>query len=420
MSNSNHQDSALTAYPAIVTLEEEPSPTASHRQFFQTFSADSPGPIAGAYAAGNLAAPEPQNAAEAAKAVSPFAKDATPFIQHGASSLETHLEDMAGFITPVELFFVHNNAPSSLQVDIDSYVLTVEGDQIATPLTLTYKDILNLPSRTLFATVECGGNWRGFFGEVMGQEASGTPWQTGAIGMAEWTGVRLRDVLMIAGVKPNAADVMLIGLDEEAPAGGFRRTIPLDKALDPDTILAYAMNGQPLPPDHGFPLRAIVPGWVGSSSIKWLGKIQVSSETLWSHNNNTSYVLIGDDYPPEGEAEGQAATLQSVKSSLALPRPAELSAGPQMLRGYAHSPYKIIQVEWSDDNGHSWQPATLIDPIMRYAWTRFEFPWNPSPGRYTLMTRATDGAGRTQSKSIPFNEKGYLGNMILPHEVTVT
>lgn len=133
MSNSNHQDSALTAYPAIVTLEEEPSPTASRRQFFQTFSADSPGPIAGAYAAGNLAAPEPQNAAEAAKAVSPFAKDATPFIQHGASSLETHLEDMAGFITPVELFFVHNNAPASLQVDIDSYVLTVEGDQIATP-----------------------------------------------------------------------------------------------------------------------------------------------------------------------------------------------------------------------------------------------------------------------------------------------
>ncbi len=128
-----------------------------------------------------------------------------------------------------------------------------------------------------------------------------------------------------AGIREDAASVLLIGLDVDAPEEGFRRVLPVAKAMHPDTLLAYAMNGDVLPPDHGFPLRAVVPGWVGSSSIKWLGRIQVSKEPLWTRNNSTSYVLIGDDFPAEGDRLGPAVTTQTIKSALALSWPAELS-----------------------------------------------------------------------------------------------
>ena len=238
--------------------------------------------------------------------------------------------------------------------------------------------------------------------------------------MAEWTGVPLAEVLERAGVTEQAHMLQLIGLDRGAPEGGFRRPLPIAKALDPDTILAYRMNGEVLPKDHGFPVRALVPGWVGSSSIKWLGSIVVSSEAIWSRNNTTSYVLIGDDYPPEGEAQGRVATTQSIKSTLALPWPAHLKAGVHRIRGYAHSPHApIAQVQWSTDEAATWHDAHVLEPMMRYAWARFEFAWEARPGTYRLMTRATDRAGNTQPETVPFNAKGYLFNMPLPHPVTV-
>ena len=141
-----------------------------------------------------------------------------------------------------------------------------------------------------------------------------------------------------AGTIQNAASVLLVGADRDSPEEGFRQVLPIDKAMHPDTLLAYAMNGEPLPKDHGFPLRALVPGWVGSYSIKWLNRIEVSSRQLWTRNNTSSYVLIGDSYPPEGEALGQVAREQVVKSALALPWPASLAFGPQLISGYAHSP----------------------------------------------------------------------------------
>ncbi len=347
---------------------------------------------------------------------SAFFKDTAPFIAHGAGNLEARLENMGGFLTPVEQFFVRNN-DVSLDLDAASYRLEVAGDAAASSLMLTYEDLHAMPHRTVFSIVECAGNHRAFFGAVMGRPARGTPWGTGAIGMAVWTGVPLTEVLRRAGVKDNAVDVHLIGLDTGAPEGGFRRPIPIAKAMDPDTLLATHMNGAPLPRDHGYPVRAIVPGWVGSSNIKWLGRIEVSTEKVWGRNNTTSYVLVGDAYPESGEVVIE----QSIKTALALSWGATLQAGRHRIRGYAHSPHApIVAVQWSLDNGATWRDARVMDSAMQYAWERFEIEWEATPGEHRLMTRATDRLGNTQPDTIPYNEKGYLFNVPLPHPITVT
>ncbi len=347
-------------------------------------------------------------------------KDTAPFIVHDdGKSLEARLEHMRGLITPQRLFFVRNNSVS-LDVDAARWRLSIEGDAVARPRALSYADLLNMPSRTLVSYLECGGNQRAMFDIVMGRPAGGTQWGTGGVSNGVWTGVSLRDVLAAAGVRQDAVSVLLIGLDTASPEGGFRRVLPIEQARHPDTLLAYALNGEALPRDHGYPLRALVPGWVGSSSIKWLSRIVVSAKPLWRRNNTTSYVLIGDDYPPEGEALGTVVTAQSIKSALALPWPATLAAGSQRIRGYAHSPHgPITRVEWSVDGGESWRDAAVLDPQPQYSWARFEFAWDARRGEHAIMTRATDAAGTTQPDEIPFNKKGYLFNRPVPHPIRV-
>jgi DMSO/TMAO reductase YedYZ molybdopterin-dependent catalytic subunit len=196
----------------------------------------------------------------------------------------------------------------------------------------------------------------------------------------------------------------------------------IEKAMEPDTILAYVMNGEILPPDHGFPLRAIVPGWVGTNSIKWIDTITVSSEKIWVYRNADSYVYIGPEWPPENHAPVAGAPIneQNIKSSLALPWPAILSPGPQTLRGFARSSAKIAKVEWSADGGQTWHQATLLEPNMKYAWVQFEFTWEVAAGEHALMTRATDELGQTQPDIVPHNKIGFLFNMVHPHPVIVT
>jgi DMSO/TMAO reductase YedYZ molybdopterin-dependent catalytic subunit len=296
----------------------------------------------------------------------------------------------------------------------------VEGDAVAHPLALTYEEILKLPSRTVFSYLECAGNQRSMFELVNGQATVGTAWMAGGVGNGEWTGVAMRDVLALASLKENAVDVLCIGLDNDAPEEGFRRVLPIEKAMDPDTLLAYALNGEKLPRDHGYPLRVVAPGWAASSSIKWLGRIVVSSHKLWTRNNTTAYVLVGGTYPPEGEAPGMVITTQNIKSALALPWPAELPAGRQRLYGFAHSPVgAIAQVEWSSDGGATWQQAALVSPQVQYSWVRFEFWWDAKPGEHTVRTRATDAQGNTQPAQISFNAEGYLFNQPLPHPIHV-
>ena len=346
-------------------------------------------------------------------------KNPAPFIQRGAS-LESRLELMPGLITPNDLFFVRNNS-TSVDLSADDWSLVVEGDAVHQRLDLSYDDILRLPSRSVTAYLECAGNHRVMFDRLQGRAADGTQWGRGAIGNGIWIGVSLADVLILAGLADDAVSVLLVGLDEESPEGGFQRVLPLEMALDPDTILAYEMNGEPLPRDHGFPLRAIVPGWVGSSQIKWLGRIVVSSDPQWTRNNTTSYVLIGDDYSPEGQAQGQVVTEQNIKSALALPWPARLDAGHHVMKGFAHSPHgRIYRVQWSDDRGGSWRDSRVLPPQPQHSWAQFEFDWSATEGEHTIMTRATDIEGNTQPDRVPFNQKGYLFNQPLPHPVRVT
>ncbi len=346
----------------------------------------------------------------------PWIKDPTPFILQ-PTNLETPLSKLEGLLTPNELFFVRNHARTPI-VDVSSYRLRIEGDAIPEPLELSLAELREMPSRSIVAYLECAGNWRRFFGSVLGETARGGPWGTGAVGCATWTGVPLREVLARVAAGSDAVDVLLTGADDVE----FNRPMPIDKALDPDTILAYEMNGVDLPPDHGYPLRAVVPGWVASSSVKWLKRIVVSTETLWVRTNTSAYVLIGDEWPPEryAPAEGGPVTTQTIKSALALDWPAGVAAGRQVFRGFAHSPNAVVEkVEWRLDEEEEWRDARLVSPSIEYAWRRFEFEWEASAGSHVIRTRATDTAGNTQPDEVPFNEAGYLLNIPLPHPVEV-
>lgn len=176
----------------------------------------------------------------------PYFKDSAPFRVHPDAGLEARLEAMQWIITPTRLFFVRNNAVSP-GLEASGWRLLVEGDGVSTPLELSYSDVRGMPRRTLVSYLECAGNHRAMFDLVQGQPAQGTQWMTGAVGNAEWTGVALRDVLMRAGIREDASSVLLIGLDVDAPEEGFRHALPVAKAMHPDTLLAYAMNGDVLP-----------------------------------------------------------------------------------------------------------------------------------------------------------------------------
>lgn len=349
----------------------------------------------------------------------PWFKDPGPFIVHNGS-LEARLENVQGVTTPNRYFFVRNNS-ASVDVDVAGWRLSIEGDGVSDPVEFSYDDIRNMPSRTVVSYLECAGNHRSMFEKLKGQQTSGTQWGLGAVGSGEWTGVPLRDLLTEAGIKGEARSVLLVGQDQESPEAGFRRALPVEKAMHPDTLLAYSLNGETLPRDHGYPLRALVPGWVGSSSIKWLRSIAVSSEMIWTRNNTTHYVLIGDKYPREESADGRIITTQVVNSALALPWPASLSAGEHRLYGFAHSPHgQIVKVEWSEDSGGGWREADIAGPQVQYSWVRFEFTWDASPGNHRIVTRATDSEENVQPESVPFNEKGYLFNEPIPHPIRVS
>ena len=325
---------------------------------------------------------------------------------------ETPLELVRGWLTPTPLHFVRSHAPTP-HIDAASWRLAVEGDAVERPVSLSLDDLRRLPERSQVCWLECAGNSRVFYGSIQGRpaDADQLPWGAGAVANAEWTGVPLAAVLDRAGVKPGAVDVLLEGLDE----GRFNRPIPIDVARQSTTILAYAMNGADIPPDHGYPVRAIVPGWMGGSSIKWVGRIVVSDQTIRVKTNTESYVLDGPDYPDK-----PPLTVQPIKSVVALPWEATLPPGPQMVRGFAWSPHgRIAAVEYSLDGNGSWSEARLIEPNVPLAWVRWEFAWDPAPGRHTITTRAVDEQGNRQPDTIPWNRLGYLYNAVVPHPVQV-
>jgi sulfane dehydrogenase subunit SoxC len=336
------------------------------------------------------------------------------FIDHGINQ-ETRLETLRGYLTPASHFFVRQHATTPV-LDARTWRLRVEGNALQRPVELGFDDLLRLPSRSVTCFVECAGNGRGFFTELMGKVASGTQWHFGGIGVAEWTGVPLGAVLDLAGVRRDTPRDILNVLVEGLDSVKVNRPMSLAKAFEDDTLLAYAFNGEPVPPDHGFPVRAIVPGWVGINSIKWVGRIEVRSSVIDVPTTTKTYILEGPDYPSK-----PVLRQQTIKSAVALPWSASLPAGRQRVRGFAWSPVgRISRVEYSLDRGATWQPAALREPNIPRAWARWDFEWDARVGDHVILTRATDNQGNMQPASIPWNAQGYGYNVPVPHPVKVT
>ena len=327
--------------------------------------------------------------------------------------LETPVGLLNTYLTPKELFYVrhHTYAP---KVDINDWKLTVDGE-VTQALTLTLDDLKKMPKATVTVTLECAGNGRSFFDPPV----AGIQWEKGAVGTARFAGARLADVLKKAGVKATGKYVAMNGADK--PVGkqpDFIRNLPMDKAIHPDTILAYEMNGEPLPALHGFPLRAIAPGWEGAYSVKWLNHVQVIDKEHEGFFVKTAY-----RYPNRRVAPGAAVDAKDmepltgliVKSFINSPlEGAGMKPGRVRITGFAWAGESAIsRVDVSMDNGASWVMSRLGKEREKYAWQSFETEFNiPRPGSYLLMSRATDDKGRVQPVAPQWNPSGYLWNVI--------
>lgn len=335
--------------------------------------------------------------------------------------------DPKAYLTPRSRLFVRNHT-STPRLTRAGYALRVYGDGLATArpegeaLTLTLDDLQRLPHHELTTVHECTGNGRSFFKEQQGQTVSGTAWTLGAVGTVRWRGVRLRDVLASVGLSPDAVSVQAAGLDAPYVSGGVdygrvRRPFPVEEALD-DALLAWGMNGEDLLPDHGFPLRLVLPGWVGIASIKWLGSLEVSRSELTSPWNTTWYRMTGPTWP----ADAPPLTVNPVRSAWELAAGAVVPARPVTLTGRSWSGAGAIsRVSVSLDDGRSWRPAVL-DRRSRedQGWTQWSVRWgDPRPGRHHLLARATDEQGRTQPLEAAVNSQGYFFDAVVRHPVEV-
>jgi DMSO/TMAO reductase YedYZ molybdopterin-dependent catalytic subunit len=335
--------------------------------------------------------------------------------EHGANA-EMRWESLRDddYVVPNEKFFVRSHGATPV-VDAAAWRLHVQGPGLVSPFILTYGELLALKSRSIVRALECAGNGRRVFSQTHGTLPDGAPWGLGAIGVAEWTGVPLRDLLERGGIMSSARDVMAFGLDD----AGVARPITVAKAMEEETLIAYAMNGDALPADHGFPARLLVPGWAAVASIKWLGRLVVSTTPQFSHWNTKQYVLVGDEYVANPPADGMAITGQTLKSAIHLPEGARLSRGIHVLRGRAWAPAsRITRVEVSLD-GSPWQDARIYGPNIAGAWGQWSLEWTATPGAHRIRVRATDDCGNVQPETVPYNELGYLNGAVFSHSVTV-
>jgi DMSO/TMAO reductase YedYZ molybdopterin-dependent catalytic subunit len=343
--------------------------------------------------------------------------------QKDPDNFESPFTSLDSFITPNELFYVRNHFTTP-KLDQRSWRLKVEG-AVNKSLELTYDQLRKLPSRTVTATLECAGNNRSY----LQPQTKGVQWGLGAVGNATWTGVPLAAVLDRAGLAGSPVEVVLEGADEgELPADlrlkgkfHFARSLPLARAQKPQVLLAYKMNGRDLTAPHGFPLRAIVPGWYGVASIKWLRRLVVTDKPFTGFFQTFDYSYFVRN---RGMPEVVPITELQVKAQIAQPiAGATLEAGKRYrVRGAAWTgDSHIAQVEVSTDGGRTWHKARLRDKPVRYSWCRWEFQWRvPSrTGSITLLARATDARGRLQPLQREADRRNYMISHAMPVEVTV-
>ncbi len=328
---------------------------------------------------------------------------------------ESPLRTQGERLTPNDRFFIRNHfgipdiAASEWQLAL--------GPGFNSSRSISLADLRPLPSRTVEAVVECAGNGRSFLQ---------TPWEGnafayGAVSAATWTGVSVSNVLALAGVPANAVEVVFVGTDHgfDRNAGAdipFERSLPLEVAMHPDTILAFAMNGESLPRDHGGPVRLVVPGWYGVASVKWLREIRIVDRPFEGYFQAKRYILPRGDQPAEPLRERR---VRAIITNLV--NGDRVTSQPQEIRGLAWSGNRpVTKVELSTDGGNTWQSVGLDPESSPYSWRQWRATWTPSAsGDAHLKVRATDESGRTQPETAEWNYLGYANNGIQDLNVVV-
>ena len=336
-------------------------------------------------------------------------------------NLETNFANLNGLITPTDSFYIRNHfaAPT---INRSAWRLKVEG-AVDRPLDLTLAEVQNLGNDKRPITLECAGNGRVFLTPA----AKGVNWQLGAVGTAEWTGVALSTLLEKAGVKKEAVEVILEGADSGTVADPaspgpihFARSLPLEKAKKPEVLLAWQMNGKDLPPPHGAPLRAIIGGWYGMASVKWLTRIIVSDRPFRGFFQSLDYSYFDRSH---GLPNVMAITAIQVKSQIARPALGDQIATnkPTKITGAAWAgEADVTKVEVSTDGGKHWDEAALLGDKNPFCWRLWEYEWkSPAAGKAVLMSRASDSQGRTQSMKRNPDYRNYMISHVLPLEVEV-
>ncbi len=330
------------------------------------------------------------------------------------------LEALRYPVTPVGLHYllIHYDIPA---VDPDGFELTVDGF-VERPLTLSLEDLRARPAVEREVTIECAGNGRAL---LPAPRPLSQPWLAEAVGTAAWLGTPLAPLLEEAHPRDGAVEVLFTGLDRGYEAGeaqAYARSLPLEEALRDHLLLAYGMNGGPLLPQHGFPLRLVVPGWYGMTSVKWLTRITVVDKPFEGYQQAHAYRLRSD------EADVGVPLSRMFPRALLVPpglpdfptRERTVPPGPTTVEGRAWSGWAPIeQVEFSADGGASWAEAALDPPGGEWAWRGWRHTWEATPGEHVLCCRARDAAGNMQPDEAPWNLGGYANNGIQRVPVTV-
>jgi DMSO/TMAO reductase YedYZ molybdopterin-dependent catalytic subunit len=319
-------------------------------------------------------------------------------------------------LTPTEAFYVRCHFPLPHPRDMPD-TLSV-GGSVEQPLEFSLDELRGLGARSVVSTMECAGNGRTALAPLPG----GEPWQTNAVATARWTGVPLRAVLERAGLRSSTREVLAAGLDygqpEDAPAPlPYERALPLDKALDPDTLLAWEMNDAALTSEHGGPLRLVVPDWYGMASVKWLTRLEARDAAFQGYYQAQRYI-----YDPADGSPVTPVSRMRVKSLIISPADGtHVGLQPVTVRGRAWSgEAPIAKVEVSTRGGEFWEEARLQHAPSAHAWTAWEYTWLPAaPGRHALRVRATDAAGNQQPDVGRWNRHGYGSNGVRVHVLDV-
>jgi DMSO/TMAO reductase YedYZ molybdopterin-dependent catalytic subunit len=329
------------------------------------------------------------------------------------------LEILREPITPAGLHYllIHFDIPA---VDAAAWRLEI-GGLVERQVELTLDDVRARPSRTLPVTLECAGNGRA----LLLPRSQSQPWLTEAVGTAEWTGTPLAPLLREAGLREDALEIVFTGLDRGVQGEveqDYQRALPLSDALRDEVLLAYEMNGAPLLPQHGYPLRVIVPGWYGMTHVKWLRSITVVGEPFRGWQQEVSYRVRQHE-----EEQGDPVTRILPRSLLVPPgipdfasRARIVDSGPCVVTGRAWSGHgPIVRVEVSDDAGAIWRDAELDGDAPQFAWRGWRFEWSAGPGEHELCCRATDAAGNVQPDTAEWNLDGFCNNAVQRVAVTV-